>query len=167
MYDFGHLCLLIIAQGKWKPHFSEQLLDEVNKKFLPLLEPRSKQEEIKIGWNETPKEPLFDPHNYEKCKSCSALQPIFEDKKGVNDGLILFSHSLPDRVGVKSFITNLFEERRIKKVYYLELGFGEELKLDEVSDIKQKQLSLSEITELIEQEKFESKILYDILRLKY
>jgi hypothetical protein len=103
MYDMGHFCLLIIAQDKWKPHFKEQLLEDVNKKFLPLLEPRSKQEEIKIGWNEVPKEPLFDPKNQTVCESCSALQPIFENKKGVNDGLILFSHSLPDKFGVKFF----------------------------------------------------------------
>ena len=167
MYDFGHFCLLIIAHEKWKPHFSGNLLEKLNKKFLPLLEPRSKQEEIKIGWNETPKEPLFDPQNYEKCQTCIVLKPSFENKKGVNDGLILFSHSLPDRVGVKTFLAQLFEERRIKKVYYLELGFGEELKQNEVSDIKHEQLSISEITQLIEQNKLVTKILYDILRLKY
>ena len=68
---------------------------------------------------------------------------------------------------LKTFLSQLFEEWRIKKLYYLELGFGEELKPDEVSEIKHEQLSIDEIIQLIDQDKLETKIFYDILRLKY
>ena len=167
MYDYGHFCLLILAQDKWKAHFKEQLKDDVSAEFLSLLEPRSQQEAIKIGWNETPKESLFDPKDQTKCQSCSALYPLFVNKKGVNEGLILYSHSLPDKIGVKSFLNHLLDERRIKKVYYLELGFGEELKPDEVSGIDHKQISITEFINSIDKGQFETRVLYDILKQKY
>jgi hypothetical protein len=89
---------------------------------------------------------------------------------GEHDGLILFSHSLPDKTGVKEILENLFNERRIKKLYYLELRFGEELQLEDIPNIGHKQLSLYELNSLMEQDRFETRALYEIIsiiQLKY
>ena len=61
MYDYGHFCLLIFAQGSWKPQYREKLMETAQDTFISVLEPRSKEEESRLDWDETEKTPLFDP----------------------------------------------------------------------------------------------------------
>ena len=161
MFYYGHFCLLIIAQEKWKENYQQKILEKVSSNFLSVLVARNEAEEKRLGWEETPKDPLFNPKNYENCKICSGLTQIFYEKKGINNGLVLFSHTVPDAIGFKSFFTSVFEEKRIKKVLYYELDDDE--KIDK-KNIPEEKVSLSEVFTSIENKKFQKKVLYEIIR---
>ncbi len=124
MFDSGHFCLLVFAQGSWKEGYKNRLRKKISTDFLELLEPKSEEEAKQISWNEIDKSPLFDPKLEHECRVCENLYKLFDAKKGANEGLIYFSHNVPDIEGFKTFFTHLFGEETIKKVYYLELATG-------------------------------------------
>ena len=84
MYDYGHFCLLIFAQGTWKPQYRKKLIETAQDEFISVLEPRSKEEEARLSWTETEKIPLFHPKELGKsqkeCPLCSAIYEIFQDR---------------------------------------------------------------------------------------
>ena len=162
MYDEGHFCLGIQVQGVLKEHFKNSLIKKVSDDFLLLLEPRSKEEEIHMGWIEVWKSPLFNPATNTKCNACLTLNKVFLEKLGKNDGVILFSNNVPDTLGFKEFFPKLFNDKRIKKLYYFELppiNIGYEVIVDEITNQKVK---LSEFFKIIDNEKFETHKLYEI-----
>ncbi len=127
MYDAGHFCLLIIAQATWKDHYKKGLYKTLSSNFLLELKPSSEEEATKISWNEVYEEPFFEPlpQNYE-CDICSLISKAFNEKKGINDGMTLFSHNVLDAIGFKSFFTPLMKNNKIKKMLYFELNFYDE-----------------------------------------
>ncbi len=54
MIDYGHLCLLIFAQGTWKESYKNKLLDQIKKNFLSNMN----IDDIDV-WNEINKSPLL------------------------------------------------------------------------------------------------------------
>jgi len=120
MYDQGHFCLLVFAQGTWKPHYKEKLIKKIADNFFSLIEPRSEEEARIVGWNEAEKSPLQDPKKLDYCKVCNRLAPLFKENLRDNEGFILFSHSIPDLGAFLPFFSNLFRETGIKKAFYLE-----------------------------------------------
>lgn len=171
MFDYGHFCLLIFAQGPWKPNYKAQLAKEVQARFIASLEARSPEEERRLAWAETEKNPLFDPEELGKsqreCAFCSAIYEFLKEKLGQTDGLLLFSHSVPDVIGFKTVITPLFEDPRIKKVYYYELGMDsfvvDQTKyLPILKDRRDERLPLSEFLKLLDADKFQINVVYEI-----
>lgn len=136
-----------------------------------MLEPRSKEEEHRLSWDETAKLPLFDPkelgESEKECPLCSAIFNIFKEKIGSNDGSILFSHTVPDVTGFKTFTTPLFNDPRIKKLYYFELGpetyvIGNEKYIPQLQERKNLRLSKADFFELLNKNKFQLNMLYEI-----
>ena len=173
MYYIGHFCLLIFAQGSWKPQYREKLMETAQDTFISVLEPRSKEEESRLDWDETEKIPLFDPKELGKsqkeCPLCSAIYEIFQEKQSINDGLILFSHTVPDVSGFKTFTTPLFDDPRIKKLYYFELGpetfvIGNEKYLPLLEKTEELRLSKVDFFELLRKDKFQVNVLYEIFK---
>ena len=162
MYDDGHFCLGIQVQGVLKEHFKKTLIKKVSDDFLLLLEPRSKEEEVHMDWMEIWKSPLFDPATNTKCDVCLTLNTVFLEKLGNNDGVILFSNNVPDALGFHEFFPKLFEDKRIKKLYYFELppiNIGYKISVEQ---IRHQKVKLSEFLKLIDDGKFETHILYEI-----
>ena len=171
MFDYGHFCLLVFAQGPWKPNFKEQLAKTVQARFLASLEARSPEEEQRLAWNETEKIPLFDPKelgkSHRECGFCSAIYEFLKEKLGQTDGLFLFSHTVTDVTGFKTVITPLLEDPRIKKVYYYELG-PETFVVDQtrylpiLKDRRDERISLSQFLQLLDANKFQTNVIYEI-----
>ncbi len=171
MFDDGHFCLMIFAQGPWKPKYKEKLCQEVQSSFLASLAARSKEEEHVLGFAETARIPLFDPEDLGKsrreCEICSRIHSLFKELLGRNEGLILFSHTVPDVPGFKAFIAPLFEDPRIKKIYYHELG-PETVVIDQtkylllLKDRTDHRLSKAEFFKLLDANKFQLNVLYEI-----
>ncbi len=171
MFDYGHFALLIFAQGTWKPQYRTKLIEQAQTRFLSVLEPRSKQEESRLSWDETAKLPLFDPKELGKsekeCPLCSAIYEIFQGKKGNTDGLILFSHTVPDVPGFITFTQPLFDDPRIKKLYYFELGpetyvIGNEKYLPLLEKREDLRLTKAEFFDLLQKDKFRDNVLYEV-----
>ncbi|MFX0072822.1 MAG: hypothetical protein ACFFAO_17220, partial [Candidatus Hermodarchaeota archaeon] len=120
MIDFGHVCLLIFAQSTWKEHYKTELLKNVNNKFLASMDIDEIDE-----WAEIPQSPLFNPkfpgENDHPCELCIPIYEIFEEKKGTNEGLILFSHNILGWKEMENFLLFVLGEDKVKKIYYLEL----------------------------------------------
>ncbi len=162
MYDYGHFCLLIFAQGVWKTHYRSNLLKKISTEFLSILEPKSEAEAKQMIWDEIDKSPLFEPKYEEKCKVCSKVSKIFEAKKGSNEGLILFSHNVPEVEGFRTFITLLLSDTNIKKVNYLELeGISEEA-IPSSEKIDQVEVDLANLIDQISKKQFKLGTLYEI-----
>ena len=120
MIDYGHMCLLIFAQGTWKENYKKKLLKEVKNKFISDMD----IDDIDF-WSEIEKIPPFNPKNpegnHKPCELCYSLYDFFEKKKGNNDGIILFSHNILGWKGMKNFLLFVLGEVNVKKIYYLEL----------------------------------------------
>jgi hypothetical protein len=171
MFDDGHFCLMIFAQGPWKPKYKEKLRQEVQSSFLASLVARSKEEEHRLGFAETARIPLFDPEELGKsqreCQICSRINALFKETLGRNEGLILFSHTVPDVQGFKTFVKPLFKDPRIKKMYYYELG-PETVVIDQtkylplLKERTDRRLSKDEFFKLLDANKFQLNVLYEI-----
>ena len=171
MYDYGHCCLLIFAQGTWKPQYRKKLIETTQDSFISVLEPRSKEEESRLDFDETEKIPLFDPKELGKsqkeCPLCSAIYKILQEKKSDNDGVCLFSHTVPDVPGFKTFTTPLFDDPRIKKLYYFELGpetfvIGNEKYIPQLQKRNDLRLSKVEFFNSLDKNEFQTNMLYEI-----
>jgi hypothetical protein len=163
VYDAGHFCLLIFAQGTWKSSFINKLNEILSSIFLSQLKPRSDEEAHKIAWNEVYEDPLFEPppRKY-KCGICSFMSEVFQDKKGNNDGIILFSHNVLDVIGFKAFLAPLMKNNKIKKILYFELNFDNEKDFMDHKKLVTKQIRSDEIFEIVDNNQFENGIIYEI-----
>lgn len=169
MIDYGHMCLLILAQGTWKENYKKRLLIEVKNKFLSNMD----IDEIDL-WNEIEKIPLFNPKrpegNNKPCELCHSLYGIFEKEKGQNDGVILFSHNILGWKGMKDFLLFILGEINVKKIYYLELDQSSyttdiNKRIPEmIKNIKPKQVNRSNFFDLFDKEQIEFSTLYEVLK---
>jgi len=167
MIDYGHLCLLVFAQGTWKESYKNKLLDQIKKTFLSNME----IDDVDL-WSETNKSPLFDPKNpeadNEPCELCHALYKIYEVKKGGNEGLILFSHNIISWNGTGNLLSFLLGEKNVKKVYYLELNQDSYLIKTKdhipeiINNIKDIGINRTEFFTLLEKEELEFSTSYEI-----
>ena len=163
MYDAGHFCVLILAQGMWKDHYKNELNKTLYSNFLLQLKPRSEAEAHKITWDEVYEDPLFEPPPREvECEICSFINEAFLDRKGINDGMILFSHNVLDSIGFKGFFTPLIKNEKIKKILYFELSIYDEKDFMKHKKLVTKQVRSYEIFDNIERNQFENGIIYEI-----
>ena len=166
MYDQGHFCMLAFAQGTWKPQFKLKLIRKISDNFNFLKAPKTKEEEGIIGWNEVENSPLQNYKNFDKCKVCQKIGPIFKQKLGNNEGIILFSHNIPVIEDFQTFFYNIFRETGIKKVFYLEADIFNEQKLMRQREFAHQQIKSSDFFDLVRNEKFEQVTLYEISKYK-
>ncbi len=167
MIDYGHICLLVFAQGTWKENYKSRLLDQIKKNFLSNMD----IDDLDV-WSEISKSPLFDPKNPEAddnpCELCYALYKIFERKKGGNDGLILFSHNIISWNGTANLLSFLLGERNVKKVYYLELDqysylISTKNHIPEIiNNIIETTINRTDFFTLLEKKELEFSVLYEI-----
>jgi hypothetical protein len=167
MIDYGHLCLLVFAQGTWKQSYKRKLLDQIKEKFLSNMD----IDDIDI-WSEISKIPFFDPKNPKAddkpCELCQVLYKIFKGKKGENDGLILFSHNIIGWNGTGNFLSFLLGEMKVKKVYYLELDQYSYLTSTKnhipeiINNIIETTINKTDFFTLLEKQELEFSILYEI-----
>ncbi|MFX1388401.1 MAG: hypothetical protein ACFE9M_14375 [Promethearchaeota archaeon] len=169
MIDYGHVCLLIFAQGTWKEHYKTKLLKDVKNRFLDSMDIDEIDE-----WAEIPQVPLFNPkfpgESDLPCELCIPLYEIFEEKRGTNEGLILFSHNILGWKGMENFLLFVLGEDKVKKIYYLELDsnsyvLGISDKIPEIiQNIKHVEINRSTFFDLFEKEKIEFSIIYEIVK---
>ncbi len=120
MIDYGHTCILVFAQGNWKENYKMKFLREISKNFISNMD----IDNVDL-WNEIEKSPLFHPktpgdHN-KPCEVCHAIYNIFEEKKGNNESLILFSHNILGWKGMEKLLFFILGQINVKKIFYLEL----------------------------------------------
>ncbi len=174
MYDYGHFCLLILANGTWKAQYNEKLLKTVQSNFLSALKPISVEEARQMSWDENELSPLFDPRELGKSQRDSQIylanSTIFKEKRGINEGVILFSHNVPDAESFKTFITPFFKDSRIKKIFYLELEPDSYLNskniasyLSNLKNLQIDRLKGSEFITLLEKSQLKCNLLYELL----
>lgn len=164
MYDAGHFCLLVFAQGTWKEHYKKELHENLSTNFVSQLKPRNEEEARKIAFNEVYEEPFFEPPPQKfKCDICSLINEAFEEKKGTNDGIILFSHNLLDAIGIKAFFVPLLKNNNIKKIFYFELSMFDEKAFLSHETLATKKLRSQEMLQIVYDDQFEKGIIYEIL----
>ena len=174
MLENEHTCILIIAQNQWKEKDFERFGDGSLSDMLGELE----HDDCDICltcpicrsfWE------LFDPENLgeynQLCEYCEVFLPLFkEEQKG--DSVLLFSHKnlLPD--SLKKFTEFTLENERIKKIFILQhqdwkkrgqLPSPKEL----LKKVKHQELKKSEFFSIIDEDKFEFLVMYEIFKDKY
>ena len=117
---------------------------------------------------------LFDPMNpgeyVDFCDLGKALYEKFESIKGPNEGMILFSHQLMNDLDQLQTLTQtLLSNDKIKKIYVLEVEW---VKISKpipsvINELTQKRLKKSEFLELLKQNRFEYRAIYEIYKDKY
>lgn len=169
MIDYGHTCLLIFAQDTWKENYKKKFLKEIKTKFNASMN----IDEID-AWSEIEQIPLFNPNHPEAndlpCELCIPLYEILEEKRGTNEGFILFSHNILGWKGMENFLFFVLGEDKVKKIYYLELDsnsyiLGISDKIPEIiQNVKYVEINRSTFFDLFEKEKIEFSILYEIVK---
>ncbi len=167
MIDYGHLCLLVFAQGTWKENYKDKLLDQIKKNFLSNMD----IDDLDV-WNEINKSPLFDPKkpgtDDKPCELCHGLYKIYEGKKGKNEGFILFSHNILGWDSTGNVLSYILGEKNVKKVYYLELDESSYLIKTKnnipkiIKNIKETRLNRTEFFSHLEKEELQFNTLYEI-----
>ncbi|MHA2009692.1 MAG: hypothetical protein ACXACY_06960 [Candidatus Hodarchaeales archaeon] len=169
MIEYGHICLLVFAQGIWKENYKLRVFDEIRKIFLSSMDIDAHDE-----WSEISQSPLFDPKNPgedgQPCDLCHALNKIYEEKKGINEGLILFSHNILGWEGTINVLSFILGQKNVKKLFYLELDWESYTtnigsRIPQVlKNIKEKQINRTKLFDLLEKEQVEFSILYEVLK---
>ncbi|MHA2213157.1 MAG: hypothetical protein ACW992_08360, partial [Candidatus Thorarchaeota archaeon] len=92
-------------------------------------------------------------------------------RKGANDGLILCSHSLLEDDQKRDFIKFLFQQKELKKVFFLEVDaihttgkITDERVEKEVAGVSHQKLNETEFIELVENGQTKMSTVYEILR---
>ncbi|MHA1959945.1 MAG: hypothetical protein ACW99U_06920 [Candidatus Thorarchaeota archaeon] len=157
----------------------DRVFEQVNSKFLSFGDPKV------WGWNEYEwyQVSLFDPMKpkdneewgaYGKIfvsKICLGVYDILKARKGANDGLILCSHSLLEDDQKRDFIKFLFQQKELKKVFFLEVDaihttgkITDERVEKEVAGVSHQKLNETEFIELVENGQTKMSTVYEILR---
>ena len=172
MIENEHLCILIYPQGQWKEKDYERFGDKTLENFLGASEHANCKVCMtcpicRANWE------LFDPENpgeyVQLCEYCEVLLPLFK-KYQKNDALILFSHSKLKCDSLRQFTEHTLENKKIKKFYVLELSIWEKRKpkpQELVQLISHQRLKCSEFLILLETNKFEYMVMYEVYKDSY
>ena len=168
-----HFCLLIFGQGFWKESFTKKISKETKSNFFH-LSGYSKDSLFCTCPICNALIKLFDPHNpgdyVDFCDLCKALLTEFEDIKGQNEGVILFSHQLMREMSQFQNLTqSLLSNEKIKKIYLLEVEYEKISKPipSIIEALNHKRIKKSEFLELLNENKFEYRVVYEIFKDRY
>ena len=168
-----HFCLLIFGQGLWKESFTTKISKETKSSFFHLSGYSKNSLSCTCPiCNALVK--LFDPRNpgdyVDFCNLCEELFKKFEDVKGQNEGMLLFSHQLMyDLIQLQNLTQNLLSNDKIKKIYILEVEWVKISKSihEIIEGITKRRLKKSDFFQLIKENNFEYSVIYEIFKDKY
>lgn len=168
-----HFCLLIFGQGIWKDSFTKKISKDTKTNFFH-LSGYSKDSLFCTCPICNALVYLFDPQNpgdyIDFCDLCKALYKKFEEIKGQNEGVILFSHQLMRETDqLKDLAQSLLSNEKIKKIYILEVEWVKISKSISllIKNISHERLKKSEFFEILKTNKFEYRVIYEIFKDKY
>ena len=122
MTSNGHFCLAFFAKDQLKENFRQQFFDDFNSTFLDRMKAFYDSHD---AWAEVHIHGLFNPENpNDKEKLCFVGEYLlnhFRDKMGNNDGLILFSHTVPKPEPMVQLLGEVIQNDRFKKIYFVVL----------------------------------------------
>ncbi|NVM31200.1 MAG: hypothetical protein HWN65_20345 [Candidatus Helarchaeota archaeon] len=185
-YDFSeHFCLLIVPQDQWKKRDKEKISQRTFVEYISA----SKHTECHICmtclicrglWD------LFDPENPGEytplCTACKKLLKVFKRLRGKGEAVLLFAHTDLEAEELKKFTDYILELDKVKKFYMLQLkyfrvhprNFEIGLKLENASihpkdfvKIEHKKLKKSNFIDLLNENKIDYKVLYEVSKDKY
>ena len=166
---YEHLCMVIFAQGKWTEKdraVIKQLILEKHKEKTDLPYPFY----LKLTRQ-------FEKPSYSDCNICGPIYEMFQDIIGSNDNIYYHGHHyiIPedDKEEMKELPGLILNNPKVKKFYLLYLDSFHEVNRNDINrwtikDLKEhinsKQCNASEFENIIDQDKFESRILYEITK---
>ena len=116
---------------------------------------------------------MFDPENpgeyVQFCEYCEVLLSLLKEQL-TNDGILLFSHDLMKLDKLKQFVEYSLNNRKIKKIFILqqdEIGKKKTKAKKLLEKIANQKITNSNLKELIDTNKFEYNVLYEIFKDKY
>ena len=167
-----HLCVLIYAQDDWREKDYRNIGDSTLADYLGSTEHSDCEVCLscpvcRAEWE------LFDPENpgeyVQFCEYCEVLLSFMKEQL-TNDGLLLFSHDLLKLDALKQFVEYSLKDKKIKKIFILEQDEIERKKTKPnklLDKIKHQEIKYSEFIALIDSNKFEYNVLYEIFKDKY
>lgn len=177
MTSNGHLCLAFFAKDSWKDNFRERFYTETNSKFISVLKATYDTHD---AWAEVHVQNLFNPESPEgKEKICFVgeyLLSLFREKMGGNNGLILFSHTVPKHKSIASLLGKFIQDDRVKKIFFTVLdedSYVEPTKSrrdeysERINDMYQTTLHISEFQQRIMENGYEYDSLFEIVKFKF
>ena len=164
---------MIFGQGLWKESFTKKISKEAKSHFFH-LSGYTKDSLFCTCPICNALVKLFDPQNpgdyVDFCDLCKALHNKFKEVKGQNEGIILFSHQLMREMNqLQILIQSLLSSENIKKIYILEVEYEKISKpIPSIIDtIVHKRLKKSKFFELLNANKFEYRVVYEIFKDRY
>lgn len=174
MLENEHVCILIIAQDQWHEKDFKRFGNGSLSDFLGQTEhadcdicltcPVCRSE-----WE------FYDPENLGKynylCEYCEIFLPLLKEKQ-IGDYVLLFSHKIVKPDALKKFTEFTLENKKIKKIYILQhqdwrkrgrLPKPKEL----LEQITEQEIKQSEFIALLDAEKVEFSVMYEIFKDKY
>ncbi|MHA1917621.1 MAG: hypothetical protein ACTSUV_04830 [Candidatus Ranarchaeia archaeon] len=168
---YDHFCLVVIAQGQWADKDYEVVRD-----FL--IQKRKKYTTDEFGFflklTHRKEIPI-----YSDCPICQPIYQWLTNLKGQNDGLIYQGHYFitpEDFPEMNELVHILLSNEKVKKLYILYLDSLGELKRTAINNmdmeditnlIKTKKIKKTEISEILTNEEFKERIMYEINRETY
>ena len=174
MLENQHFCILIIAQNQWKEKDFKQFGEGTLSDFLGNLEHSDCDicmtcPICRSFWE------LFDPENPGEynllCEYCEAFLEFFE-KERIGDNVLLFTHTKIKSDALKKFAEYILENNKIKKIYILEHeDWSKRGRLPKpqkvIEQIKHQEVKQSEFISLIDENRYETLVMYEIFKDKY
>ena len=166
---YEHFCLIIFAQGNWnekdRQSIRSRLRDKRNEKKdlpYPLF--------TKLVYRE-------EKPKYADCKLCEPIYDMLMELKGSNDGIIYQGHHylIPedDMEDIKDLADLILGDNKVKKFYLLYFDSFHEIKKTIIptitlNDLKEKMTTkkckIEVFKEIIDEKKFQSRIIYEVLK---
>ncbi|MFW9993483.1 MAG: hypothetical protein ACFFD4_15675 [Candidatus Odinarchaeota archaeon] len=166
MVSYEHYGILVFAQGTWREKDKESLLRKIGQRNIHNLYRSSL------------------PTN---CYLCNQIYDIFEEIRGMNDGIIYVAHAFLEPDAMKEFTDIVLGDERVKKFFLFQGGLVKDKKGNPVVrkkgsppimrrryhkvDLKErlmlKKCTKSEFIEILEEKEFQYEILYEVTKEKY
>lgn len=153
--SYHHYGILVFAQGAWSEKDKESLLAKV-------------REEKRQG-----KLPNLYKVNFPtSCDRCTQIHNIFEEIRRQNDAIEYISHDLWLEIPeIKKFTEIMFDDDKLKKLYIVQGGPVKRTEVGKKIDLRArfspKKNTKTEFLKILNDEKFEEEVLYEVIRDKY
>jgi len=164
---YEHFCVLIFAQGTWKETDRDSVRNLIKEKVKAMREAP-----YNIFYKLTYRDQM---PIYSDCHLCQHIYKLFEEFKGINDGILYQGHHylIPedDFDDLKSLAELIISHRKVKKFYILYLDSFREIKrtiLDDMSLEKFKEklnfikCNINDFILLVDNNKFKNRTVYEI-----
>jgi hypothetical protein len=162
-FSYMHYGVLLFAQGTWN--------DKDRKKVHEMLSshPKSQSDELY----------LFQGAYPSNCKICNQIYELFSEILGKNDGMMFYTHDIWLEISGMKLLTELvFKSEEVKKFYIFQGGpiersamsKGKFIRMKLIEEIilkerlKPQKVTKKEFLEILDTDRFEEEILYEVVR---